>query len=132
MTGYPWPLLAALEGEGFDRERTAEILTTLRVLLCNEVVFGLKYRALHFYKSELERKLARLMNGYTGCTGYAAKLFYLCVYDFNDAFYRSDGMENLSCGLVNLQVRVPLYRSIDNLLQLFFLEPCGPTRAMAS
>jgi hypothetical protein len=66
------------------RERTAEILTTLRVLLCNKVVFGRKYRALHFYKVKLERELARLMNGYTGCTGYSARLFYLYLYDFND------------------------------------------------
>jgi len=70
------------------RERTAEILTTLRVLLCNKVVFVRKYRALHFYKAELERELALLMNGYTGCTGYSAKLFYLYIYDFNYACYR--------------------------------------------
>jgi len=47
------------------RERTAELLTTLHMLLCNKVLFGRKYRALHFYKAELERELARLMNGYT-------------------------------------------------------------------
>lgn len=58
------------------RERTAEILTTLRMLLCNKALFGRMYRALHFYKAELETELARLMNGYTGCTGYSAKLFF--------------------------------------------------------
>ena len=47
------------------RERTAEILTSLCMLLCNKVLFGRKYGALHFYKAELERELARLMNGYT-------------------------------------------------------------------
>jgi hypothetical protein len=80
------------------REPTAEILTTLRVLLCYEVVFDRKYCALHFYKAELERELARLMNGYTGCTGYSAKLFYLYVYDFNYACSRSDGIKYLSYG----------------------------------
>ena len=80
------------------RERTAEILTTLRVLLCNKVVFGRKYRALHFYKAEPERELARLMNGYTGCTSYSAKLFYLYIYNFKYACYRSYGIEDLSCG----------------------------------
>jgi hypothetical protein len=42
-------------------ERTAGILTTLRVLLCNNTVFGRKYSALHFCKAELERELARFM-----------------------------------------------------------------------
>ena len=35
-------------------------------------------------------------------------------------------------GLVNFQVSVPLYQHIKNLLQLFFLWSCDPTRAMAS
>jgi len=91
MTGYPWPLLAA-----HGRERTPEILTTRRVLLCNKVVFGRKYRALHFCKAQLERELARLMNGYTECTGYSAKLFYLYFNYFNNACCRSDGIVALT------------------------------------
>ena len=34
----------------------------------------------------------------TGCSGYSAKLFYLYVYDFNDACYRSGSIEDLSYG----------------------------------
>jgi hypothetical protein len=43
------------------RERTAGILTTLRVLVCNNTVFGRKYRALHCYKAELEREVSCFM-----------------------------------------------------------------------
>jgi len=76
------------------KDRTEEILTTLRALLCNRVVCGRKYRALHFYKAELERDLARILNGYRGCANYSAKLFYLYFYDFNYACYRSVAIDD--------------------------------------
>lgn len=78
------------------RDGTAEILTTLRALLCNRVVFGRKYRALHFYKAELERELARILDGYTGRANYSATLFYLYFYDFNYACYRSVFIDDLT------------------------------------
>jgi len=51
------------------------------MLLCNKVLFGRKYRALHFYKAELEWELARLMNGYT-VLGVVATLlsYFICTF----------------------------------------------------